>query len=483
MRGENIIVDTNHFGSTLEKIADDYWTLKLKELEESKPSFGPVVWTGQAGDWTVKVQKDKEWDAWTARWFYNGKEDKEKRYETYTKEDVINDTKFEIDRINKGEYIPTFSSDSVPKEKISVSSKKELTRLGYKSLGTGIYLDAKHHLWTLTREGNGYVIERNAEEETLRKAKECKTADKKAVSREDIDDFYFGGEISNKIQELVDKGMSWMDAVALLKEQGVIKTSSKVTIKSEVPIGQFLNDLSQSGVYYQKLSESNDDGKSTIMLDIDDTDKETFMNMAKDNNIVVEATKVAYQSDVFGMVYELYQDGEISDSELAEINKVYNMLEQKFHNNEINWEEFYRTFGDWIEDSFPRLKEKLGNKITSNNKYEKGDLVIYNGKKVVIKNISNDGMRIAIPDYAQNKPAGSIIWVPISEVTTELNPKDAKIEESQKVFSDEAVYSGIKHYMNMGFSKKEAIDNFIESFNLDKSYEARIKETIEKYKL
>lgn len=367
MRGENIIADTNYIGnSILEKIANSYIE------DENKYS----------------KQSDKE--------------------NTTTK----------------------FTLDMMKKERISVSSKKELIKMGFRDIGGGFRIDSKHHLWTLTREGNGYVIERNADEEVTLKAKECKTANKKVAVKYEVTTGVFEGHIFNghpvtisgqeRIWDDDSVGRSYPIENTKLVET---KTSSKITIKSEVPVGQFLSDLSQSGIYYQKISEVTDEDKiATVVLDIDDSDKENFMNMAKDNNIVVEATKVAYQSDVFGMINELYENGEISDFDNARINQKFNELESLHLSDELTYEQFYRAFGDWVEKEFPYLKEKLGAKL-------------------------------------------------------------AAIEESQKVFSDEAVYSGVKHYMNMGFTKKEAIDNFIESFNLDKSYEIRIKETLEKYNI
>ena len=46
-----------------------------------------------------------------------------------------------------------------------IANKAELVDLGYTSLGTGLYKDAEHHIWTLKREGEGYSVEREIDEE------------------------------------------------------------------------------------------------------------------------------------------------------------------------------------------------------------------------------------------------------------------------------------------------------------------------------
>ena len=54
--------------------------------------------------------------------------------------------------------------------------------------------------------------------------------------------------------------------------------------------------------------------------------------------------------------------------------------------------------------------------------------------------------------------------------------------EECKAFSDEAVLTGISHYITMGYDKKEAVNNFIASNELDKKYyEPLINEVLDRY--
>ncbi len=56
-----------------------------------------------------------------------------------------------------------------PKKKVAkvirVAALSELEGLGYKSVGTGIYKDAAHHLWQVNKGDGGFFLERNAEED------------------------------------------------------------------------------------------------------------------------------------------------------------------------------------------------------------------------------------------------------------------------------------------------------------------------------
>src|SRR4030065_2484291 len=89
-----------------------------------------------------------------------------------------------IDRMGRQQHVaPIYTTleNNGPKS-FKVRSLKELTSLGFISVGAGFRHDAKHHLWQLSRDGEGYVIERTADEETIRKAKETKTASKKTAT-------------------------------------------------------------------------------------------------------------------------------------------------------------------------------------------------------------------------------------------------------------------------------------------------------------
>lgn len=48
---------------------------------------------------------------------------------------------------------------------VRVAALSELEGMGYRSLGTGIYKDATHHLWQVTKDAEGFQLVRNAEEE------------------------------------------------------------------------------------------------------------------------------------------------------------------------------------------------------------------------------------------------------------------------------------------------------------------------------
>lgn len=60
------------------------------------------------------------------------------------------------------------SEKSFPKkaevEKISFSSLEDIKKKNYKSLGTGLYKDAQHHLWQVEKNGEDYVLMRAMDE-------------------------------------------------------------------------------------------------------------------------------------------------------------------------------------------------------------------------------------------------------------------------------------------------------------------------------
>lgn len=265
---------------------------------------------------------------------------------------------------------------------IKISSKQELPKLGYTSVAPGMYRDAKHHLWQLSRDGEGYVIERTADEETIRKAKETKTASKKTATiykveqtftipgfehitfspNEEIETFKSSSPSdkyqTSLIQDMLGREVPIMDtSLANLITNRYItkiaKTAARLTTKSDMPLDDFSNDLNQSGVYYQKGSSRTDteSGKLVTDFEVEDKDLDTFKTIASDYGIIVEANKTA------------------------------------------------------------------------------------------------------------------------------------EIEESKKVFSDEAIIKGISLLISMGFTKNEAIKEFIASNELDKEYKKDIEDVLDKYKI
>ena len=185
-----------------------------------------------------------------------------------------------------------------------VASKDELVKLGFISQGTGIYKDADHHLWNLSREGEGYAISRVAEEETILK-------EKKIASNEIV--------------------------------------ANQVTVTNDTALGTFFSNLDQSGVYYNKVAEDVSDTGYSAVVDVSTEDMGEFTSIAQES-----------------------------------------------------------------------------------------------------------GVRTAA--------------------------QDCKEEENSKVFSDEAVLTGIAHYSTMGYDTKEAVKNFIESNQLDsKHYTPLINEVLARY--
>lgn len=217
--------------------------------------------------------------------------------ETIEKEEILTILKETLEAV---ETICEGEAEEVVDENY-VASKKELTKRGFTSVGTGLYKSSDHHLWKLKREGEGYNISRVSDEEEL------------------------------------------------LKEEKVAsKTAHTVTVESDTSLSTFFDNLNQSGVYYTKISG----GDNSATIDVDDADIDMFNSVLGDSDV--------------------------------------------------------RTAG-----------------------------------------IASEG---------------------------------SGIEESDKVFSDEAIITGISHYTNMGHDEKDAIKYFIDSNELDKKeYESRIKDILEKY--
>ncbi len=119
-----------------------------------------------------------------------------------------------------------------------IASKDELPGLGFTSEGTGIYKDSSHHLWELSREGEGYNITRVAEEEDILK-------EKKVAS----------------------------------------KVASQVTVSNDGGLGPFFANLDQNGIYYNKVSENTTDAGYSAVIDIDAEDMPDFTTVARDSGV------------------------------------------------------------------------------------------------------------------------------------------------------------------------------------------------------
>lgn len=341
---------------------------------------------------------------------------------------------------NQQEQLST-NIDIIKNNIIKISSKHELIDLGYTSIGSGFYKDSKHHLWQLNRDGDSYIIERTAEEETIRKSKETKIASKKIAAvykvekeftipgfentifspEEEIETFRVSSP-SDKyqksiIQDMLGNEVPVMDTTLsnLVQERFITKISNKIssiiTIKSDMPLDNFTKDLDQSGVYYQKRSAETDTetGKLVASFDIEDKDLDTFKSVANDYGIIVEAKKVA---------------NELSDF----------------------------SFNDLVRFSI-RGKD-------------------YKGR---VKGFELDNIIVGFYDEAGNMEEDSF------KPTELIKLKSAEIKEAPKVFSDETIIKGISHYMNIGFTKNEAIKEFILSNNLDKEYKNKIENVLDKY--
>jgi len=463
---------------------------------------------------------------------------------------------------------------------IKISSKQELPKLGYTSVAPGIYRDAKHHLWQLSRDGEGYVIERTADEETIRKAKETKTAKLsfeqfiKATNlsalrwfihnkvpyhgTESFDKDYYKinieeGDISlARVAELYpdiynvyfdaikeyyyfykDKGVKnsfrksatifkveqeftipgfedvvfspdeeietfktsvssdkyqtsiiqnmlgrevpimdttlsnliqsrYITKIAKISRKFLVvdsefnqthypdiigetfdeapgyaqvriidndKISSRLTTKSDMPLDDFSNDLNQSGVYYQKGSQRTDteSGKLITDFEVEDKDLDTFKTIASDYGIIVEANKTALNK---------YKVGD---------NVVYDPFDR----------------GD------PHFPELIGHKGIVLEVQQHSDYEGY-----------------VPPSYKVKFDTGFIPQYGISGEDLVLSKfRQAEIEESKKVFSDEAIIKGISLLINMGFTKNEAIKEFIASNELDSEYKKNIENILDKYKI
>ena len=119
-----------------------------------------------------------------------------------------------------------------------IASKDELPGLGFTSEGTGIYKDSAHHLWELSREGQGYSISRVADEEDILK-------EKKVAS----------------------------------------KVANTVTISNDTALGPFFSNLDQSGVYYNKKAEDVSDTGYSAVVDVAPEDMDEFTSVAQESGV------------------------------------------------------------------------------------------------------------------------------------------------------------------------------------------------------
>lgn len=225
--------------------------------------------------------------------------------ENETEEEALRDTalKFNITEKDAEKYLDELDR-SINLYSKKISSKVELTELGLTSVGTGVYKDAEHHIWNLKKEGEGYSIIREAEEEDI-------------LEPADIDE---GDRTASK------------------------KVAREITIEGASP-----EDVTKG------LS-----------------------------GIKGEFASLVYNADTTGTAAR----------------------------------------GSIDEDEYPDFKAAA----------------------------ESTGLKVA------------------------------EMERTNKVFSDEAVTTGISHYLTMGFTEKEAINNFIASYDLDKKeYEPAIKELLAKY--
>ena len=125
-----------------------------------------------------------------------------------------------------------------------VASKDELQKLGFVSQGTGVYKDATHHLWNLSREGEGYAISRVAEEEDI-------LHEKRIASKEVI--------------------------------------ANQVTVTNDTALGAFFSNLDQSGVYYNKVAEDMSETGYSAVVDVSAEDMSDFTAIAQESGVKTAA--------------------------------------------------------------------------------------------------------------------------------------------------------------------------------------------------
>ena len=133
-----------------------------------------------------------------------------------------------------------------------IASKKELTDLGFISQGTGIYKDSAHHLWQLSREGDGYSISRIAEEEAILKEK----------------------KIANKV-------------------------ANTITVSNDTELAPFFSNLDQNGIYYNKIAEETSDIGYSAVVDVSPEDIDDFTSVAKESGVKTAAKDVEEEVENF----------------------------------------------------------------------------------------------------------------------------------------------------------------------------------------
>lgn len=101
--------------------------------------------------------------------------------------DTLSDS-FVSNLAKKKALAPQITSPNKKVKTIKVSNLSELSAIGFVSQGTGIYKDAKHHLWNVERTADGYSLVRNAEEDSADSEEHSVTAGKKESARVEVVD-------------------------------------------------------------------------------------------------------------------------------------------------------------------------------------------------------------------------------------------------------------------------------------------------------
>lgn len=148
--------------------------------------------------------------------------------------------------------IPTETAIVASSTTKRVASKEELPGLGFTHEGTGIYKDSAHHLWELSRVGEGYSITRVAEEEAI-------LTEKKVVAS--------------------------------------VRVASQVTVSSDSGLLTFFANLDQNGIYYNKVSEDTTGAGYSAVIDIDAEDMPDFTTIARDSGVKTGSKESAEGTD------------------------------------------------------------------------------------------------------------------------------------------------------------------------------------------
>ena len=330
-----------------------------------------------------------------------------------------------IDRMGRQQHVaPIYTTleNNGPKS-FKVRSLKELTSLGFISVGAGFRHDAKHHLWQLSRDGEGYVIERTADEETIRKAKETKTASKKTAT------------------------------VFKVEQTFTIPGFEHITFSPNEEIETF------------KASSPSDKYQTSLIQDM--LGREVpIMDTALSNLITNRyITKIAKTARKFLVVDSEFNQAHYPDIIGETFDEAPGYAQVRIIDNDKTSSRL-TTKSDMPLDDFSNDLNQSGvyyQKGSSRTDTESGKLVT--DFEVEDKDLGT--FKTIASDYG---------------IIVEAN-KTAEIEESKKVFSDEAIIKGISLLINMGFTKNEAIKEFITSNELDSEYKKDIENVLDKYKI